>query len=191
MTAVNRPARLNRTLIALIGLLLLVAGGYAIAAQRGWLGWVDRSAALTPGTAAPATWVFYAIVVGAITVGLLCLRWLAAQLFRMPSTEKWQLADEKSVGATVLSSATAAAAVVADIESFDSVDSASGWLSGPGRAPELHLIVTARPEADLTELRRRILGEAVPRLRQALEVGVIPVTMELRLTDDRKSARVR
>ncbi|WP_067828865.1 hypothetical protein [Nocardia inohanensis] len=189
MINVNRPARLNRSLLALLGLLLVAAGGYAIAAQRGWLSWVDRSAALTPGDAAPPHWVFYAVIAGAIVVGLLCLRWLSVQLFRMPSAVEWQLADANSAGGTVLSSATAAAAVAADIESFDHVDSASAWLSGPGRAPELHVIVTADPRADLTELRRRILGEALPRLRQALEVGVIPVTMELRLTDDH--ARVR
>ncbi|MFI6869483.1 alkaline shock response membrane anchor protein AmaP [Nocardia sp. NPDC050406] len=191
MTTVNRPARLNRSLLALIGLLLLAAGGYLIAAQRGWLGWADRSEPLTPGTAAPPTWVFYAIVVGAIVLGLLCLRWLGAQLFRMPNSVKWQLSEDKSAGDIILSSSTAADAVAADIESFDGVRSASAWLSGPGRAPELHLVVTAGPETDLTELRRRILGEAVARLRQALEVGVIPVTMELRVAEDRKPARVR
>ncbi|UGT41671.1 alkaline shock response membrane anchor protein AmaP [Nocardia yamanashiensis] len=189
MITVNRPARLNRTLLAVLGLLLLAAGGYVMAAQRGWLSWVDRSAALTPGDAPPPRWVFYATITAAVVLGLLCLRWLSAQLFRLPSAVEWQLADENSAGSTVLSSKTAAAAVAADIESFDRVDSAAAWLSGPGRAPELHLIVTVEPDADLTELRRRILGEAVPRLREALEVGVIPVTMELRLTGDR--ARVR
>lgn len=191
MTSVNRPARLNRTLLAIIGLLLLGAGGYLVAAQRGWLGWVDRSGSLTPGTAAPPTWVLYALIVGAIALGLLCVRWLGAQLFRMPGPVKWQLAEDKSAGDIVLASSTAATAVAADIENFDGVRAASAWLSGPGNAPELHVIVTARPEADLTELRRRILGEAVARLRQALEVGVIPVTMELRVGEDRNPARVR
>lgn len=189
MITVNRPARLNRTLLAVLGLLLLAAGGYAMAAQRGWFGWVDRSATLTPGDAAPPRWVFYAAVAAAVVLGLLCLRWLGAQLFRLPGAVEWQLAEDDSAGGTVLSSKTAAAAVAADIESYDRVDAAAAWLSGPGRAPELHLIVTAEPGTDLTALRRRILGEAVPRLREALEVGVIPVTMELRLTADR--ARVR
>lgn len=189
MIAVNRPARLNRTLIAIIGLLLLVSGIYAVAAQRGWLSWVDRSAPLTPGDAAPPRWVFYAVIAGAIVVGLLCVRWLGAQLFRMPNAVQWQLAEGKSAGGTVLSSATAATAVATDIESFDRVHSASAWISGPAHAPELHVVVTTEPSADLTELRQRIHDEAVARLRQALAVDVIPVTMELRLTDNR--ARVR
>ncbi|MCP9622102.1 alkaline shock response membrane anchor protein AmaP [Nocardia otitidiscaviarum] len=189
MITVNRPARLNRSLIALVGVLLLAAGGYLIAAQRGWVGWVDRSQPLTPGAAEPPTWVFYAVIAGAAVLALLCLRWLSVQLFRLPSAVTWQLAEAKSAGRTTLSSATAARAVAADIESFDTVASAAAWLSGPGRAPELHLVVTATPEADLTELRRRILGEAVARLREALEVGVIPVTMELRLSDDETRVR--
>lgn len=185
MITVNRPARLNRGLLAFIGLLLLLAGAYAVAAQRGWLSWVNRSAALTPGDAAPARWVFYLVIAAAVVVGLLCLRWLGAQLFRMPTAVEWQLAQGESAGSTTLSSAIAAKAVAADIESFDGVKSASAWLSGPTRAPELHVVLTAEPRADLTELRQRVQGEAVVRLQEALSVNTIPVTMELRLSDDR------
>ncbi|MEU0543144.1 alkaline shock response membrane anchor protein AmaP [Nocardia sp. NPDC005978] len=189
MTAVNRPARLNRTLLAVIGVLLVAAGAYLIAAQRGWLGWVHRSDALTPGDAAPRRWVFYLTIVGAAVLALLCLRWLAAQFFRMPTAVEWQLTEADSPDATTLSSAVAAAAVAADIESLAGVESAAAWLTGPTRAPELHLILTVAPDADVTELRGRIDDEAVARLRQALAVPAIAVATEVRLSENR--ARVR
>ncbi|MRH93067.1 alkaline shock response membrane anchor protein AmaP [Nocardia sp. SYP-A9097] len=187
MPELNRPARLNRALLALTGLLLLVAGGYAVAANRGRLGWVDAADALTPGTGAPPRWVLLLIAVGAVMVGLLCLRWLLTQVFRLPRAVEWELATGSSAGATLLDSSVAAAAVSADIESYSDVRSVSAVLTGPARAPDLHLIVTAEPGADITALRRRILGEAVPRLRTALEVGVMPVSMELRYAE--KAAR--
>ncbi|SLJ82495.1 Uncharacterised protein [Mycobacteroides abscessus subsp. abscessus] len=47
-------------------------------------------------------------------------------------------------------------------------------------------MVTAEPTADIAELRRRILGHAVARLREALEVSTVPVTLELRFDDGRR-----
>lgn len=179
----NRPARLNRALLAFVGLLLLAAGGYAVAAHGGRVPWVESGDRLVPGTGAPPAWVLVVIVAGAIVIGLLCLRWVAAQWFRLPRAVGWELSAAEAAGTTMMSSAVAADAVAADIEGYPEVSSASAVLSGPGRAPELHVIVTAAAGADITALRRRILGEAVGRLREALGVGLIPVSMEFRLSD--------
>ncbi|MGN2641730.1 alkaline shock response membrane anchor protein AmaP [Nocardia takedensis] len=191
MNGVNRPAALNRTLLGLLGVLLLAAGGFLVAAHYGRLRDIDAGAPLVPGTAAPPTWVFWAVLAGAVILGLLSLRWLAAQLFRLPRPVTWRTRPAESAGTTVLASATAAAPVAADIETYDGVRSATAWLGGERSAPELHLIVTAEPAADVAELRRRILAHAVARLREALEVEVIPVSMELRFEEDRRPARVR
>ncbi|MFQ6396569.1 alkaline shock response membrane anchor protein AmaP [Nocardia sp. KC 131] len=191
MSRINRPAALNRTLIGASGLLLLAAGGLTVAAHYGRLSWVDQDRRLVPGTAAPPAWVLWAAAACAIVLGLLCLRWLFAQLFRMPRSVSWQLADEPSAGATVLESSTAADPVVADIESYTGVRSASAWLAGARWAPELHLVVTAEPNADVVHLREEILGHAVTRLRQALEVEVIPVTLELRFADEKRADEKR
>ncbi|MFF2551123.1 alkaline shock response membrane anchor protein AmaP [Nocardia sp. NPDC058058] len=189
MTELNRPARLNRAVLALAGLLLLAVGGYAIAANRGGIGWIDADGALVPGTGAPPDWVLLVIVLCAVALGVLCLRWLLAQVFRLPRAVEWELSHGNSAGATLLASSVAADAIAADIERYSEVREVSAVLSGPGSAPDLHLIVTAEPGADLTALRRRIFGEAVPRLRQALEVEIIPVSMELRFAE--KPARTR
>ncbi|MFF0493383.1 alkaline shock response membrane anchor protein AmaP [Nocardia sp. NPDC004068] len=188
MSSINRPARLNRSLLGLIGLLIAAAGGYAVAAHLGALPWVDRDATLVPGTADPPLWVEYLVVAGAVVLALAALRWLAAQVGRLPRATEWAVGTPAATGRTVLASDTAAAPLAAHIESYDDVRSVTARLSGPSRAPELHLVVTAAPDADLTELRRRILGHAVPRLRQALDVEIVPVSMELRL-DSRGRSR--
>ncbi|GAB2685653.1 alkaline shock response membrane anchor protein AmaP [Nocardia thraciensis] len=191
MSTANRPARLNRTVLAALGLALAVAGGCAIAAWSGRLRWADPNAALVPGTAAPPDWVLVAIAVGAVLIGLAALRWLAAQATRLPRRTSWRIGAPGVAGVTVLDSRTAAAPLVTDIESYPQVRSATARLSGPSGAPELHLVVTAEPDADLTALRRRVLGHAVARLRAALEVDIIPVTMEWRLADRGRLARAR
>ncbi|MFI9408187.1 alkaline shock response membrane anchor protein AmaP [Nocardia sp. NPDC052316] len=191
MVRTNRPATLNRSLLGLTGLLLLAAGVLAVAAHYGRLRWVQSDDTVVPGTDAPPTWVLWAAVAVAVLLGLLCLRWLLAQIFRMPKSVTWRTGGTEWAGTTVLASSTAAAPVAADIESYPGVRTAAAWLSGERTAPELHLIVTAEPSADIAELRRKILGHAVTRLRAALEVEVIPVTLELDFAEDRRPARVR
>ncbi|MFJ1766103.1 alkaline shock response membrane anchor protein AmaP [Amycolatopsis sp. NPDC088138] len=184
----NRPAALNRTLLALIGLVLLAAGGFALATHFGRLHVLDPASALVPGSTAPPTWVFYVAIAVAVVLGLLCLRWLAAQAFRRPKTVAWRA--EEADGATELDSATAAAPVAADVEGYDGVRSASAWLTGPRDLPELFLIVTTEADADAGAIRTRIAEHAVPRLRQALEVDELPVRLEVRLTA-KSGARAR
>ncbi|WP_280419106.1 alkaline shock response membrane anchor protein AmaP [Nocardia carnea] len=191
MTYANRPARLNRILLALLGIALLAAGAFALAAYSGWPGWVDPDTPLVPGTAAPPDWVFWLVITGATVLGLLCLRWLVAQLFRMPRPVSWRVEADGSAGRTLLSSRTAATAVAADIESYSEVHTAHAWLAGHRATPELHLAVTAEPGADIARLRDRIHDEAVARLRRALDVGELPIRLELGFADAGQRARLR
>ncbi|WP_040837186.1 hypothetical protein [Nocardia brevicatena] len=191
MTRNDRPARLNRALLAVLGVALMAAGGLAVAAHFDRLPWVDADSTLVPGTAAPPDWVLWVVVAGAVVLGLLCLRWLLAQVFRMPKPQWWRMETEGSAGKTMLSSATAASPVVADIEAMPEIRAAAAWLSGPLTAPELDLRVTVESDADIGELRRRILDEAVARLRCALEVDEIAVRLELRIADAGRRARVQ
>ncbi|MFI5716125.1 alkaline shock response membrane anchor protein AmaP [Nocardia sp. NPDC051750] len=191
MTYANRPARLNRIVLALLGVALLTAGVLALAAYSGRLGWTDTETPLVPGTAAPPGWVFWLVITAATLLALLCLRWLVAQLHRMPKPVSWRMEADGSAGRTVLSSRTAATAVAADIESFGDVSRADAWLAGPRATPELHLVVTAEPDADIPLLRRRIHDEAVTRLCRALEVGELPVRLELGFAGAGQRTRLR
>jgi hypothetical protein len=186
MAVRNPPARLNRIVLAVAGLLFVAAGGYALAAYYDRLGWVDARSPLVADPAVPPARVLWAVAAVAAGLGLACLRWVAAQRSRAPRSERWRARTPDSLGTTVLSSTAVAAPTAADVETYDGVRSARAWLSGPGRVPVLHLVVTADPDADIAALRRRIRTHAIPRLCQALEVEIIPVTMELRPADCRR-----
>ncbi|MEC3975645.1 alkaline shock response membrane anchor protein AmaP [Amycolatopsis sp. H20-H5] len=182
MTSANRPAGLNRTLLTLTGLVLIAGGGFAVATHFGKLKVLDRAAPLVPGDAVPPTWVFYVAIAAAVIIGLLCVRWLAAQAFRKPKSSTWRLEERPETGTTQLASSTAAEPVAAEIGEYHGVRSASATLAGPARSPELFLRIAAEQGADINELRRQIDAEAIPRLRQALDLDTLPVSIEFRFT---------
>ena len=190
MARSNHPAVANRIVLALLGAALATGGGLALAAHFDRLNWVDTNARLVPGTAAPPTWVFVALITTATVLALLCLRWLYAQIFRMPTSRTWRIEADDAAGRTTLASRTAAPPVAADIEEFPGVRSASAWLTGHRDAPELHMIVTAEPDADVSALCRRIATEAVTALRHALEIDEVTIELELRFADADRPARL-
>ncbi|UGT55982.1 alkaline shock response membrane anchor protein AmaP [Nocardia asteroides] len=189
MTTANRPARLNRSVLGLLGLLTAGAGGLLIAAHFGAFR-VSPDAPLVPGTEEPPRLVFILVIAAAVVLALLALRWLAAQFTRLPKRTVWRISDTDA-GRTQLGSGTVAEAVAADIESYDGVRATTARLAGNALAPDLHLLVDAEPAADLSALRQRILGHAVPRLQTALELTAIPVTVEFRIADRGRTQRTR
>ncbi|MGW5383258.1 alkaline shock response membrane anchor protein AmaP [Nocardia sp. NPDC003963] len=191
MARSNHPAVTNRTVLALLGVVLATGGGLALAAHFDGLNWVDTDARLVPGTAAPPTWVFVAVIAAATVLALLCLRWLFAQAFRMPASRMWRIETAGAAGHTTLASRTAADPVAADIAEFPGVRSASARLTGHRETPELYLIVTTEPDADTAAVRRRIADDAVTALRHALELDEITVVLELRVADADRPARLR
>lgn len=191
MARSDHPAITNRIMAALLGAALATGGGLALAAHFDLLNWVDPDTRLVPGTAAPPTWVFVAVIAAAALIAVLCLRWLFAQFFRMPASRPWRIDTDGTAGQTTLSSRTAAAPVAADIEEFPGVRSAAAWLAGPRDAPELYLIVQAEPDADIGALRHRIADDAVAALSRALEVDEIAVELELRFADAGRPARLQ
>ncbi|MET7716189.1 hypothetical protein [Streptomyces sp. NPDC005407] len=98
MTSLNRPARLNRTLLAVFDVLLLGSGSFALAGHFGQLTFLDSGATLIPTTADPPTWALWVTAAAAVTVGLLILRWLVAQLSRRPKTHTWHLEQNPEQG---------------------------------------------------------------------------------------------
>jgi len=101
--AANRPATLNRTLLALIALILLVAGAAGLAFGLGQLAPVrpalDPPTPLMAQGATVPSWVPWVAVVASVVVGLLCLRWLLlAQTLRRPGTGTWALRTSAGTG---------------------------------------------------------------------------------------------
>jgi hypothetical protein len=182
MTSLNRPARLNRWMLALFGLLLLAAGGLALAAYFGRLPWLSSTAPLVPGTSLPPTWVLIVSAVVAVLLGLFCVRWLAAQLTQRPKSTTWRLETDPARGHTVLSASIAVQPLVSEVTGYPGVHAASGTLAGSQDKPILVVTVRANQDADLAVIRRRISQDGLPRLRQALDLPALPARTEFRYT---------
>lgn len=198
MAAGNPPARLNRTLLLLVGLLLLVAGVagllVGLAPVRQVLPGLDPAAPLLPANLDPPGWVPWVTIAAAVVVGLLALRWLLAQARRRPRTRTWTLpsaaVDGRDAGVTRMHSGHAADALAADIEGYDGVRRAAAALVGDRTRPQVHLEVTADAGADLVALRTRIVEHALPRMRAASGIDGDRTDLVLRLAADDARARV-
>jgi hypothetical protein len=182
MTSPNRPARLNRALLALFGVVLLAAGGFTVATHYRRLKVIDPDSALVHGTGKPPTWALYLIVAVAVIVGLLCLRWLAAQLVHRPRPQIWRFEDDIATGRTELGTTTAIAPFVDEVKTYPGVSTAAATLSGSRTSPAVALVISAEQDGDLTEIRHRLDTHGLPRLTQALDLGSPKVTVEFRFT---------
>ncbi|RSM57112.1 alkaline shock response membrane anchor protein AmaP [Amycolatopsis sp. WAC 01376] len=180
MTDLNRPARLNRTLLVLTGLVLLAGGVFAVGTHFGRIPPLDPGATLVPGTAMPPGWVWYAVAGGAVVIGLLVLRWLIAQPVRKPKSHTWRFGQD--TGQTTLAASTAVDPFTAEVATYPGVHAAHATLGGTQDAPVLAVVLSAEQDGDLAAIRERITTEGLPRLRQALDLDELPTTIEFRFS---------
>lgn len=189
----NRPARLNRAILGILGLLLLVVGAFVVLAGTGVLAAVlpiHADGPLLPADLSVPGWAPWAGAVLAIVTGLLALRWLIAQTIRRPTSSTWQLAPDAEVGATFIDSDTAAAPLAEEIAEYPGVHAATAHLTGPRQHPRLYVRVSADDQADISDLRHRIDNDAIPRLTQALDLPGLSADVLLRL-DAANGSRTR
>ncbi|ALG06043.1 hypothetical protein [Kibdelosporangium phytohabitans] len=177
MSSLNRPARLNRSVLALCGLVLLAAGGFAVFAY--FMRW---SRPLVPGTALPPTWVLVVTAAAAVIIGLLCVGWLGAQLNRKPKTTTWRLTSPSRRGRTTLPGTVAVQPFADEVLGYPEVRSVDARVTGKPASPLLVLLIRVNQDAELAEVRRRINDDSLPRLRQALELPELAVRTEFRCT---------
>ncbi|MFI5634457.1 hypothetical protein ACIA8E_34900 [Streptomyces sp. NPDC051664] len=182
MTSLNRPARLNRTLLAVFGVLLLAASSFAVAAHFGHLTFLDSDATLAATTAEPPTWALCIVAVTAIVLGLLILRWIAAQLTRRPKTHTWHLEQNPEQGITELAANTATAPFLREVTAYPGVHHARATLAGTRQNPTLAMVISTEQSGDLTTINHHLDAHGLPRLRQALDLGALPCTVEYRFT---------
>lgn len=188
----RRAARINRTGLTLVGLLLLAGGGAALARALGT--WGSGSAA-DPLLADSLrrypdgqSWFWPAVAAGAVVVTLLGLAWLFAQ-GRTEKLPGLSLEPDRSEGSTRVASRAVTEAIEADVNALPGVRKARARLLGSQRHPRLMLTMTYGTRADLAALRGHIADEAVTRLRTALEVDSLPTVVRLRLVsgEERRS----
>lgn len=199
-------ARVNRIALALVGLVLLVAGAAALARGLGLFGpslGPSHAPVVSGQVAAYAAghpWFWPALAVAALVVEVLALRWLLLQ-GRTDTIRYVNLEEDPGRGATHLSARAAAGALEDDLEESmrgqrPEVGLAPGertprgrraaarpqrvraTLAGAPGAPRLALAVVLPDEADPAAARQGIQG-AVTRLRQSLETERLPAIVRM------------
>lgn len=186
MSGRDRPSRLNRAVLAVIGLLLLAAGCFGLATRFAVLDVLAPDAPLVPGDAPPPPWVWWATAAGGVLLGLLAVRWLAAQLDRAPKTRTWRFdaGGSDTGGRTELAARTAVAPLLAEAETYPGVHAARGTLAGTRDEPRLALVISTDRDGEPGAIRHALATRGLPRLRQALDLDELPTTVEFRFTDE-------
>ncbi len=186
-------ARLDRSVLTLLGLMLTAIGVLALLVGFGVFGSrlrhkpiLDNYLSAFVGRNGPWLWPVIAVVV--VLLALLALRWLIAQL-TPTATGDLQLERPSRDGYTELAGSALTSAVTSEIQSYRGVAGARVRLVGDTTDPELRLRVQLDSTADVAALRRRIETDAINHARQALDQPQLPVRLDLILTE-KKAARV-
>ena len=177
--------RTNRLMLTVVGLLLVAAGGAAMAASVGVFGTPYSHLSLFENKASSyfshhGGWLWPVIAVACLLIGLACLRWLLALLASTDRSGDITIRDGPAdQGTTILRPHAIIDALTTEVAAYHGVDSASGRVIGDGRDPELVLVVTTTPAADLQALHQRIEAEALAHARRAAGNPNLPVQLDL------------
>lgn len=179
----------NRAALALLGLLLLLAGVAGLALSVG-IRSVSSYQLSTPrpgqplipkqlsSFAAANTWFWWAVAAAALLLALLGLRWLLAQL-RTDRISRFDLTANQQDGSTVVHAGALTDAVAADAATIPGVDNASAQLiSHPTR--RLVLAVNLTDYADIAQVRDQLESLTVAHARQAVDQPDLPIDIRLR-----------
>ena len=190
-----RTGRGNRYGLALIGILLMAGGVYALLRGHGSLGARQpRTAPLLTTTesrwASGHSWVWIIAAAACILIALLMLRWLLIQL-RSERLRRLPVEPDATRGRTNMAATALTDAVEDDIVAYPGVHAARVRLVGHPDQPELRLRVLVDPRTDLGAIRRRIRDEAIIRARAALELDHMNVHVALAVNRRSRGSAVR
>jgi hypothetical protein len=185
----SRVNGLNRTLLTLLGLLLLAAGGLGLAYSFGAFG--DGAHPLVPrgmrDYAQDQGWFWWAVAGACLVVALLALGWLLAQL-RTDRLGRLDLTTDDRDGLTTLHGSALIEAVRTETEKLRGVVGASAQLRDRG-GRRLVLGVDLAEYADIAEVRSTVEDRVVHHARQAIDDPDLPVDVELRPSASRSGGR--
>jgi hypothetical protein len=175
-----RVGAANRTLLALIGLILLAAGVLGLARAAGAFG-RQRASERVLTTAVRSfpdrhAWFWWAVAGAAVIIALLAIKWLMTQL----GTDRANRIDRTTNardGYTVVHAGALAEAVEDDARSIPGVTSAAAYVSHP---LHVNLRVDLADDADIDTVRSTLESSTVRHVREALNQDDVPVRIELR-----------
>ncbi len=187
---------LNRTWLAIIGLLLLVVG---LASSAIGTGLLSRAFSGGPTTddhlLGPWAGDFFsntAAVIGvglvALLVALLGLGWLLAQVPRTNAAGVFRLQDDAATGLTTCSPAVLTEAVSNDLETLPGVTAAAAVLRGTANAPELTVKLTANDRTDIPELLRSVQSGPVANLATAMGAPLAHLAVQVDISPEQRTS---
>ena len=180
--------RVNRIALALVGLVLAVAGVLAVLAGLGVLGRTVADGPVLPPEAsrlaAGTAWFWPAVAAGGVVLAGVALRWLLVQL-RSSHIGDIDVESDRRRGETVLSAAAVTDAVDAEIESYLGVDSARSVLREHDGGTLLLVTVRLDGRVGVDEIRDAVETRAVAHARQALDEPDLPARVELTISPRR------
>jgi F0F1-type ATP synthase membrane subunit c/vacuolar-type H+-ATPase subunit K len=175
--------RVNRVLLTLLGLLLLAAGLAGLAVGLGMLG-PDRAQrrVIDAGVtgAAASSWFRGGLALAAALVAVLALVWLLSQL-RTDRVRDLDLEADRSRGRTLLHTRAVSDAVTDEVETYRGVSRAHAHMHGDAASPKLVLRAVLDGRVAARDIADRVVSDAVPHTRQALDAPDLPVRVEMRL----------
>lgn len=192
-SAVARSAAGDRSIVALIGLVLLAAGVGVALLSYGVFG-VARSGrplldpiAVAAVAADPLLWRGVAIV-GGLLLAVFGLAWVARSVRPEPRPDM-RLADGPDT-TILVSSAALGEAVAGQAGALPGVARARARLVGSAAAPALRVTLWLADDADVRAVLRGLHDEVVATARAAFELPVLPVAVRLELERPHAASRV-
>lgn len=192
---------LNRTWLAIVGLVLLLAGAVATMVATGLLTKVVSGNAVSsvPKSSQkllePGATDFFAgqgVIIGVAAIGvvltLLGVAWLIAQVPHTRSARPFRLRDDASMGLTSASPDVLTDAVVSDVETLPGVNNASAVLRGTAAQPQLTIKLTASDRTDVRALLAALHAGPVARLSQALDTTVEHLGVQVDVSPERRTS---
>ncbi|MET4136686.1 hypothetical protein [Pseudarthrobacter sp. PvP090] len=166
---------LNRTWLAILGILVLAAGTALLLQASGTLhallntapAWQSVVTGDLHAFLAPPGVAAVVLIIGLI-IGVLGLLWIIAQIPRRNSAGAYRLHDDGSRGFTLCDPSVLAAAVEKQINTLPGVVTSAALLRGSANAPDLTLKVTVNDRADVRDVIHRIQTTTLPELSSAL-----------------------
>lgn len=177
--------RLNRTLLSLLGVLLVGLGAFGLLRGAGAFGGEGADAIVSPWLRAEArerqVWLVPLVAAGAIVLLWLGLSWLLAQLPRTPRVHQVTLGRTEHATVVAVRAVALAEALAADVRRVEGVTEANARVVRE-QPLTIDLDVGLEEGTDLTAVSRAIADRPKRRLLQALEVPDVDLRAKLRLS---------
>ena len=178
----GRANVINRIALAVLGLLLVAAGGLGLALSAGVFGaWRATYPVLAPEVSTfpdGHPWFWWAVAGALLLIAVLALLWLLAQL-KTDRTSRLDRTTNARDGYTTLHARALTDAIEDEALGITGVTGASANVHEHG-GQHVFLRVDLADSANIAEVRTRLEDEVVAHLREGVGDPGFPVTIQLR-----------